>query len=248
MRRADTPSHIHFLLCDIIPQLKTCLIECVIIIHSRDICHSGVQIYCTHRMSECLILLTHRQVRLMVKMAELILMSLLHNLRVLLIKIIRPCSSPVYKKFCKPSVFFFTCHIVQSHKRHLGNLMTRVALLLSLFLTEAVIHIVCKSARCVQKLILSCSLIVCDRTLSKVSEAIKLMVIAEIREHLRHVIYYIICIKIAVILLCRTYYVDCPIRYALKLLIRMLRKRICDRLNPLGKVAVLKQEAIKSVL
>ncbi len=80
------------------------------------------------------------------------------------------------------------------------------------------------------------------------TEAIKLMMIPQIRKRLVHTVDDVIGVKIPVVLLCRAYDVDRLICDPLQLLVRMVGQRIAHRLDPLGKIAVLKNKSVELVL
>ena len=85
-------------------------------------------------------------------------------------------------------------------------------------------------------------------TLRQMPRTIKLMKILQIGKPLRRIIDYIMCVQIAVLILCRTYNVDRRIRKSLELLIRVLCERITDRLDPFGKIRILKDKTVKTIL
>ena len=184
MGGADTSGDVHFLAGDIVPKLLAGRIERFISCQPGNIRHTGIQINRTHRMSYSLILFPDRQVGLVVLIAQLILMAFFHGFRMLRIKIVRSGSTLIHKETAQIQIFVIARRFIETHQCHLCDLMAGISLFLIRFGAETGSDIIRISLRSLQKLILSCRLVISNGALGEVPKAVKLMVILKIGEYL----------------------------------------------------------------
>ena len=128
-------------------------------------------------MSHRLILLPHRKMGLVVGIALLCLLSLLHPVRLLFIKIVGSGPSLIHKETAQLQIFFLPGLLVQTHQRHLRDLMAGIALLLPFLRAEAGGNIIRIPLRGLQQLILAGRLIVSHRPFGQMAEAVQFVIV-----------------------------------------------------------------------
>ena len=133
-------------------------------------------------MSERLVLLAHRQMRLIIEITKFVLMPFFYFFGMLLIKVVGTLSTLVHEIPGKVQVFFLPGQFIKPHKGHLCDFMSRITVKLSLFRTEICRHIVCKSFRRLQQLVLASRLKICHSPFNQVSEAVQLVMVLQIRK------------------------------------------------------------------
>ena len=111
-------------------------------------------------------------------------MAFFHGFRMLRIKIVRSGSTLIHKETAQIQIFVIARRFIETHQRHLCDLMAGIALFLIRFGAETGSDIIRISLRSLQKLILSCRLVISNGTLGEVPKAVKLMVILKIGEYL----------------------------------------------------------------
>lgn len=77
-------------------------------------------------------------------------------------------------------VFVILCRLIETHKRHLSDLMSRIALAFAFLRSEVIRYIIGIAAGGIEKLILSGRLIIGYRAFKQVSEAVQLMIVFQI--------------------------------------------------------------------
>ena len=273
MCAADTSCYIQFFVYNAVPEPFTCRKQLLVIRQPCHIRHAAVKVHPAHRMSHRLRLLPDRQMCLMVMKAQLlaryfrgILCGALRRallrfpvgsfpgpalmlcpLPVLYVKVIRLCTPHFQKETAQLQIPFLPCQLIEPCQRHLRYFVPGIALALSLLIAEPAANKVRIPLCRLQQLILSGGLIIRHRPLCQMPEAIQLVVVAQIGENTVHTVDDIICIQVTVFRLCRTDNVDSLVRSPFQLLVGMTGKGIAHRLNPLGKIAVLKNKAVKPV-
>ena len=248
MGGADSARDVHLFPRHVLPESFASCEQAFISGQPGHVRHPGIEINRTHRVSHRFLLLSDRQMRLIVGITLFLFMSLFHPVRLLQIEIIGSGSPLVHKKAAQLQVFFLPGLLIQAHQRHFRDLMAGIALLLSFFRSEAGKNVICIPLGGLQKLILSRGLIIGHGPFRQVTEAVQLMIVLQIGKDFVLITDNIIGIQIAVFQLGRTDDVDGPVGSCLQLRVRMLGQGIAHRLDPFGKVAVLKQAAVKPLL
>ena len=177
---AHPSGNIHFFVYNIIPERLTGTVQAFIPCKLRHIGHAGIQIHCAHRMSHGLLLLPHRQMRLMILIAQFLLPALFHGFRMLSVKVTGLLPSLVHEKTAQFQILSLSCGPVQPRQRHLRDLMARIAPAFSFLFSEMRRNIIRKTPCRLQKFILARGLIISHCALRQVSETIQLVVIPKI--------------------------------------------------------------------
>ena len=205
-----------------------------------NIRHAAVKVDRTHRVSRRLRLLPDGEMCLMIPVSEFLRVGrfvrpsvVLRALLLLKVEIIRLRSPHIKKEFAKLQILLLAGQLIQLCECHLCDLMSGIALTLSVLRSEFFSDKVRKSLRRFQKLILAGRLIIGNRSLKQMSETVEFMVISEVGENAIHAVDNIVCVQIAVLRLCRTDDVDRLIRSLLKFGIGMVDQGITNRLDPL---------------
>ena len=107
------------------------LVERVIPIEPCQIRHTRIQIHRANGMSGNLILLADRCMGLMIKFVRKIRMLLLR------LEIVRLLTALLHKELTQIAILLFARHLIQAHQRHLGDLMSRIPLDLTLLGSES---------------------------------------------------------------------------------------------------------------
>ena len=145
-------------------------------------------------------------------------------------------------------IAFLAGCFVQPDQCHFSHFVSGIALALVLFFTETRVDVIGKAAGGAQKLVLARSLIVGDRAFGQVTEAVQLMVVAQIGPRGVHAVDDVIGIQIAVVHLRSADLINRAVRNGLQLLVGVLRQRIGHSLDPLGKIRILEDEAVEAIL
>ena len=248
MGSADAARNVHLFPGHVLPESFAGCEQAFISGQPGHVRHPGIEINRTHRVSHRFLLLSDRQMRLIVGITLFLFMSLFHPVRLLQIEIIGSGSPLVHKKAAQFQIFFLPGLLIQAHQSHFRDLMAGIALFLSFFRTETGGNIIRIPLGGLQEFILSCGLIVGHRSFRQMTETVQLMVILQIGENLILITDDIVGIQIAVFQLGGTDDINGLIRRRFQFRVRMLGKGIAHRLDPFGKVAVLKQAAVKPFL
>ena len=97
MGAADSTRNVHLFLRDVVPEPPARPIQRFIACQPRHIRHAGIQINRTHGMSERLVLLAHRQMRLIIEITKFVLMPFFYFFGMLLIKVVGTLSALVHE-------------------------------------------------------------------------------------------------------------------------------------------------------
>ncbi len=158
-------------------------------------------------MSHCLLLLTDRLMRLIVRIPlPLILLGQLNRSAfercaslLLLIEIIRLCPPLIQKKLAKLQIALLPRHLVETNQCHLRNLVSGISFALVFLWSKTGRRIINIPARRVQKFVFSGRLIVGNSTLNQMPQTVQLMMIFEIGKCPVHAIDDIVCVQITVL-------------------------------------------------
>ena len=253
MGAADAPRHIELFLYDAVPDPPAGGKHLGIPCQSGRVRHAAVEIHCPHRVAHRLRLLPHRHMGLMI-MEALFLpgfpigsVFICRPFLLLQIKVIGPAAPHIQKETCKLQIFLLSRQLIESGQGHLRDLMTGIPLFLPLLRPELAADKIRIPLYGLQQLVFPRGLIIRDRALRQMSEAVQLMVIPQIGEDPIHAVDDIIGVQIAVVRLSGAYDIDGAVCDLLQLRIRMIDQGIPHRLDPLGKIAVLKYEAVELV-
>ncbi len=143
---------------------------------------------------------------------------LIYRLQMSLIILLAVRATDIKKKFCQIEIFFFACRPVKFNKSHLNNLMSGINF--HPVPTKILINQVCRFQCYVKQSSFSGSLVMCNCCLIKMPKIIKLM--TQNRIHFPPVFAYpfmqsfasmhfcngTVCIKISIIFLCQTNFID----------------------------------------
>ena len=203
-------------------------------------------------MAERLILLGHRLVGLIVRV--ILRLGLLGGgavqfgpAAVLLLEVQRPLAALAHEVRGQVGVPLLAGHLGQAHQRHLRDLVPRVPVQLALLGTEAGGHVVGEAAGRLEQLVLAGALVVGHRALGQMAEAVQLVVVLEVGEVAVHAVEDVVGVEIAVVELGRADDVDRRVGGRLELGVRVVRKAVAHRLDPLREVGVLEHEAVELV-
>ena len=127
MCAADAAGDVKLFVDYIVPERVARFKELVVIRETCDICHAGIEVYGTNCVSDCFILLPYRKVCLVVCIAQAVRI-LFYFFRVLLVKIVWTGATFVDEILCELQVFVILCRLIEAYKRHLRDLMSRIAL------------------------------------------------------------------------------------------------------------------------
>ena len=244
---ADRPRHIHPAADDAVPQGSAGVPEGFVAGLPGNVRHAAVQVDRPYRMALGGGLLPHRLARLIILQAKGAfcpspgLTAFLYFLTEV-IGLLAPLIDEVFRQ---TQVALLAGDIGQLYQGHLNNLVARIALELSLLGSEQTVHQVRVPPHGVQQLILTCGLIVGDSPFHQVSQAVQLVVVGQVGEAVLQAVDDIIGVQVPVRLLGGTDKVDGFIRCFFQLRVRMDGQGVSHRLDPLGKVAVLKDAAAK---
>ena len=183
---SDGSCHIHLLFHNIIPEPFAGFKQLLILCSACHLRHAGIQIHCPHRMAFCLVLLSHRQPCLVILILEIAVFPEKFRAAFLFLlgKIQGLLSSLIDEIFCQLQMPFVLCDAIEGYQSHLCHLVSRIAPLFPGFSSQILIGTVDKGSCHIQKLSLSCGMIICHRSLHHMSHTVHFMVVGQIGKSL----------------------------------------------------------------
>ena len=203
MRTADAAGNIELFLDDVIPQAAAGRVEALIARQARSVRHAGIEVDRAHSVAHGLILLAHGRMRLMIggvgreaaqapALAGGAALLLLHE-------IVGFLPALVDEEAAQGQIALLTGDFIEADQRHLRDLMARIALALALLRAKTRLEVVRKPAGRAQELVLAGALIIGDRRLGQMAEAVQLVMITQVGQRGVHAVDDIVCVEIAVL-------------------------------------------------
>ncbi len=165
----------------------------------------------------------------------------------LLVKEQGALSPLVYEIGRKIKVLLLSGRVEKTDERHLKNRMAGITVRLPFPRTNRPRGAVHRPPRYIQIGVFAGGRRIGDRALHKVPKAVQLMVVLQVGKAFLYVSKNIEGIDVAVIHLRRSYQADGLISLLFQRRVAMPGQRVCDRLQPLVEIAVLKDEAAMSL-
>ena len=251
---ADAAGDVQLAVHDVAPQPIACGQQVGVAGQAGHVGHARVEVGGTHRMPDGLSLLDDRLVRLIVGV-RLGQVRVRFDRRavefgattVLGLEIQRRAPAFGDEVARQVQIPAFTGGLVQPHKRHLGDLMPRIAAQLALVASENGVHVVGVTAGGPEQLVLAGALVVGHGALDQMPQAVQFVVVLQVGERAVHAVEDVVGVQVAVVQLGVADDVDGGVGSGLEFGIGVLRQAVADRFDPLGEVGVLEHEAIERV-
>ncbi len=138
--------------------------------------------------------------------------------------------------------------VVHAHQCQLDLLMSGIAVQLALVRTQHAVYVIRHARHYVKQRLFAGRLVVRARGLHHVTRAVQFVIVAQVGPALAGLLDNVVCVQIAVGLLCAAYKRDCLVAGLFQLFIRAQHERIRRRLQPLGYVGILEYAAFKLTL